>query len=102
MQRRDTQYLEHILDYCNEIAHDLTVINSSYDTFLTEPMAQRSLAFCILQIGELVGKLSDELRLLLAKSTGRPLRGCETSSCMITATWTWKKSGQPQHVTCLS
>ena len=62
MQQRDERILEHNLDYCDDIAHDLSVIESSRDAFMANMMIQRSIAFCILQIGELVGRLSDELR----------------------------------------
>ena len=62
MQPRDERILEHILDYCDDIAQDLSSIESSRDAFMANTTIQRSIAFCILQIGELVGKLSEELR----------------------------------------
>ena len=64
MQPRDERVLEHILDYCEDIANDLSAIESSRDAFMTNAAIQRSIAFCILQIGELVGKLSEALRVL--------------------------------------
>ena len=62
MRQRDAQLMEHILDYCDDIERYLGIIGGSHDAFLSESMHQHSIAFCILQIGELVGKLSDELR----------------------------------------
>ena len=62
MQQRDESILEHILDYCDDIAQDLSTIEVSFDAFMANPTLQRSIAFCILQIGELVGKLSEGLR----------------------------------------
>ncbi len=62
MQPRDTQRLEHILDYCEDVADMLSAISFSKETFFNNKQVQYSIAFSILQIGELVGKLSDELR----------------------------------------
>lgn len=62
MQRRDYQCLEHIADYCEDIADTLARIDGSQETFDHDTMVQYSVAFCILQIGELVGRLSSELR----------------------------------------
>ena len=64
MLPRDAQLLMHIQDYCVDIENYLTDIGHSYDTFLTDTMIQHAISFCILQIGELVGKLSSELRTL--------------------------------------
>ncbi len=62
MERRDAQKLAHILDYCTDIIRYLAAVGNSYDEFLANSMNQHSIAFCILQIGELAGKLSTELR----------------------------------------
>ena len=62
MLQRDYQCLEHIVDYCEDIADTLSRIEGSKETFKSDTMIQYSIAFCILQIGELVGKLSSELR----------------------------------------
>jgi uncharacterized protein with HEPN domain len=62
MQPRDAAVLEHILEYCEDIERYLLAVGGSFEAFLSESMCQHSIAFCILQIGELVGKLSDDLR----------------------------------------
>jgi len=62
MERHDIQRLEHILDYCEDIEDALVRVCHSYEQFLSEKMAQYAIAFSILQIGELVAKLSEELR----------------------------------------
>ena len=62
MQPRDIPLLEHILDYCEDI-HDVMVsLEGDYDRFIADRKAQYAIAFSILQIGELVNKLSEELR----------------------------------------
>ena len=67
MLPRDRQCLMHIQDYCDDIETHLSKIESNHETFLSDTTIQHSVAFCILQIGELVGKLSDELRKATAK-----------------------------------
>lgn len=62
MQPRDTQRLEHVLDYCEDIEDMLRAISSSKETFFNNKQVQYSIAFSILQIGELVGRLTDDLR----------------------------------------
>lgn len=62
MQPRDIGILEHIVDYCEDIQDSLELIARSYDRFIIDKQAQYSIAFSILQIGEIVGKLSDELK----------------------------------------
>ena len=56
------QILIHILDYCEDIDSALNDFNCAYETFFNSKVFQRAIAFNILQIGELVGKLSQEIR----------------------------------------
>ena len=62
MLPRDASILEHMEEYCADIEQYLHATGDSFDAFLSDPMCQHSIAFCILQIGELVSKLSQELR----------------------------------------
>ena len=62
MLPRDERILEHILDYCDDVQDTLDLIEGSFDRFALDKRSQYSIAFSILQIGELVGKLSDELK----------------------------------------
>ncbi len=62
MERHDFQRLEHIVDYCEDIEDALARLDHSYESFLADKMAQYAIAFSILQIGELVTKLSEDLR----------------------------------------
>ena len=63
----DAQRLAHIRDYCLEIQKTIARYGKSFETFDSDPDYQRSVSFCILQIGELSGKLSAEYRLETAK-----------------------------------
>ena len=58
----DLQRLEHIRDYCDEIQRTIARYGASFDVFDRDPDYQRSISFCILQIGELCGRLSPEFR----------------------------------------
>ena len=42
----DERILEHILDYCDDIAEDLAAIETSRDAFMANTTLQRSIAFC--------------------------------------------------------
>ena len=63
----DAQRLAHIRDYCLEIKKTIERYGASFETFDSDPDYQRSVSFCILQIGELCGKLSEEYRLETTK-----------------------------------
>lgn len=62
MQRPDKQRIEHIRDYCVEIFKTIDRYGNSFEVFDRDADFQRSVAFCILQIGELGGGLSEEYR----------------------------------------
>ena len=62
MQPRDGQRLEHIADYCDDIRDALDSLDNAFAAFSADKKAQYAVAFSLLQIGELVGKLSDELK----------------------------------------
>lgn len=59
---RDDGILEHIVSYCEQIELTVERFGDSYDTFRTDAIYRNAAALCILQIGELVGKLTDEFR----------------------------------------
>ena len=62
MQSPDKQRISHIRDYCLEIQKTINRYGNSFDIFDHDADFQRSIAFCILQIGELGGGLSEEYR----------------------------------------
>ena len=62
MLRRDVQIIEHVCDYCDDIVRYVESSEGTFDRFMADQMCQHSIAFCIMQIGELVGKLSAEMR----------------------------------------
>lgn len=62
MVLRDHQRLEKIAEYCVDIQSALARYGSSFDAFQSDRDFQHSVSFCILQIGELVGGLTEEYR----------------------------------------
>ncbi|MBE6931294.1 MAG: DUF86 domain-containing protein [Ruminococcaceae bacterium] len=62
MLQLDLNRLEAIRDYCDEIGKTILRYGNSFEIFDADADYQRSVSFCILQIGELSGKLSEEFR----------------------------------------
>ena len=62
MLSRDLQRILKIRDYCLGIQDTIARFGNSPDSFLLDSDYQQSLAFSILQIGELTGGLSEEYR----------------------------------------
>lgn len=62
MPSKDISIIKHIEKYCIEITNELSEISFSKEDFLKSSVYRNSLALCVLQIGELVGLLSDEYK----------------------------------------
>lgn len=60
----DLQRISHIENYCEEIEKTILRYGSSFAIFDSDPDYQRSVSFCILQIGELSAHLSDEYKIM--------------------------------------
>ena len=58
----DKQRLTRIRDYCGLIEATVSRFGGTYERFVQDLDFQQSIAFSILQIGELAGSLSEELR----------------------------------------
>lgn len=61
-ENRDRDIIEHILRYCEQIETAHNDFNRSRERFDNSTTYQNAISMCILQIGELVGHLSDEFR----------------------------------------
>ncbi|MGI5874510.1 MAG: DUF86 domain-containing protein [Bacillota bacterium] len=62
MSLNDRHRIEHIRDYCEEIAETIQRYGNSFKTFSQDMDFQKSISFSLLQIGELSGGLSEEFR----------------------------------------
>ena len=58
----DMQRITRIRDYCEEIEKTIKRFGVSFDVFASDSDFQRSISFCILQIGELASGLTQEYR----------------------------------------
>ena len=63
LPERNINVLEHIVTYCEQIEQTIARFGNSYEIFASDPIYRNASALCILQIGELVGKLTDEFRM---------------------------------------
>ena len=59
---RDLNILRHILSYCGEIEEAVTRFGRDRTLFEADTVYHNAVSLCILQIGELVGNLTDEFR----------------------------------------
>ena len=58
----DLQRIAHIREYCINIQDNLARFGATFERFQSDLAFQQSIAFCVLQIGELCGGLSEEYR----------------------------------------
>ena len=59
---RDHSILQHIINYCDQIDETVAHFGDDYGAFTQSAVYRNAVALCILQIGELVGKLTDEFK----------------------------------------
>lgn len=59
---RDRSILRHIVGYCEQLEQTVDYFGNSSAVFVSNQIYKNAAALCILQIGELVGKLTDEFR----------------------------------------
>ncbi|MBQ6207997.1 MAG: DUF86 domain-containing protein [Oscillospiraceae bacterium] len=59
---RDMSILRHILSYCGQIKEAEARFGADKALFATDNIYHNAVSLCILQIGELVGNLTDEFR----------------------------------------
>lgn len=72
---RNIRILEHIIVYCDQIEETIQRFGNSYDIFSSDAIYRNAAALCVLQIGELAGKLTDEFRLSHPGAPWRQIRG---------------------------
>ena len=66
MLLRDVHRLEHILEYCENIEESVARFGDDFDSFHSDKAYHDLICFYLLQIGELAGQLSAEMRSLSA------------------------------------
>ena len=63
METRDELLLRKIIEYCDRIENNLKRYDHSKEAFQADAMFMDACCMCIVQIGELVGQLSDSTKL---------------------------------------
>lgn len=88
---RNLSVLEHIVSYCEQIEATIDRFGDSYAVFSEDPIYRNAAALCILQIGELVGKLTERTSALpIPAFLGVRSKPCEILSPTATAPLTRK------------
>lgn len=72
---RDRDIVEHILRYCNQVETAHQDFGRSKDRFVESTTYQNAISMCILQIGELVGRLTDDFKTANADIPWHKIRG---------------------------
>lgn len=75
MSSKDRMIIQKIISYCEQIEHSHMVFGKSEQVFAENVTYQNACCMCILQIGELAGKLSDEARAEMSDVPWREIRG---------------------------
>ena len=73
MKDRDITILMKIVQYAEEINYTISRFSLDYDKFKDDSVVKNAIAMCILQIGELSGILSDELKVKFNKVPWREI-----------------------------
>lgn len=72
---RNISIVEHIIDYCDQIDETIRRFGNCYGIFSKDVIYRNAAALCILQIGELSGKLTEEFRAAHPGAPWRQIRG---------------------------
>lgn len=74
MNDRDVIILKKMIQYADEIAMTVDTMNLDFEKFETDFIAKNAIAMCVLQIGELVGKLTDDFKMKYHKMPWRDIK----------------------------
>ena len=72
---RDRDIIGHILRYCHQVETAHQDFDHSQERFARSTTYQNAVSMCILQIGELVGRLTDDFKADHAEIPWRKIRG---------------------------
>jgi uncharacterized protein with HEPN domain len=62
MKDSDVQRIWHMKQYCEQIAQAVARFGPAYDMFAADTDYRNAVSMCIMQIGELSGRLSEEFK----------------------------------------
>ena len=73
MNDRDIVSLKLIIKYCDEIIGTVERFELNYNNFIDDYVTKNAINMCILQIGEVSGRLTDEFKLANTKMPWRAI-----------------------------
>jgi len=73
--KREIKDLEQIIEYCERIKEYLQTYGNDEDDFLGNRVFQEGSAFCLIQIGEAVGRLPEEIKVLSEDTEWNGIKG---------------------------
>ncbi len=73
--KRNIDVLRHIIQYCDEIEETHTHFSRSFEIFESNVAYKNAIALCVLQIGELAGRLSDDFRQVYDGAPWKSIKG---------------------------
>lgn len=74
MNDRNMVVLKKMIQYADEIAWTVEKLNLDFSKFETDFIAKNAISMCVLQIGELVGKLTDDFKAQYNKMPWRDIK----------------------------
>ena len=74
-KKRDVLIVEKIIKYCREVQETIALFGNVYEMFVRSSIYQNAVSMCVLQIGELVGVLSDEAKKVYNEMPWKQIRG---------------------------
>jgi uncharacterized protein with HEPN domain len=74
-EERDVQILRKIVGYCNDIEFAHKEYHRDYAVFCNNPTYRNAIALCLMQIGELTNKLSEDFKNQHTEIPWRSIRG---------------------------
>jgi len=75
MRDRDIVVLQKIIQYADEITGTISRFELNFEKFRKDYVVKNAVAMCVLQIGELVGTLTDEVKRAYAEMPWRDIVG---------------------------
>lgn len=75
MKNEDIQIIKKMIKYCKDIGILMTRFNTDFERYKTDISFQYSCNMCIIQIGELANRLSDEIKESNKNIPWRAIRG---------------------------
>ncbi|HEY5583718.1 MAG TPA: HepT-like ribonuclease domain-containing protein [Ruminiclostridium sp.] len=75
LNNRNIDIIKHMANYCNEIQETVNRFGKTFEAFESDFVYRNACTMCILQVGELAGKLSEEFKLAYPEIPWKNIKG---------------------------